>query len=344
MSFENLSEREQAILRVLIDHYISTAEPVGSRVLANRYPLQLSSATIRNTMQDLEEMGLIKQPHTSAGRVPTDEGYRLYVDSLINPQPLPDEIARQLREQLMNRQQRAVEDILGQTAHVLAQLTSQIGVTLAPSVDRGVISRIELVPVSERRLLVVLGIHAGIVRTVLLEVSADVDRKTIEDTQMALNERLAGQTLGTLKTNGADRLHDDQRADARLVKVFFDAADDLVQRPPGETLHIDGTANLFTQPEFTNHDVLSGVMRALEERLPIIQMLQSRGVGEGLVVSIGREVKIQGAEGCSMVSANYRVGRIEGTVGIMGPTRMEYAKVVSIVDYVAKLLSEQMEG
>ncbi|GAB4323145.1 MAG: heat-inducible transcriptional repressor HrcA [Candidatus Zixiibacteriota bacterium] len=344
MPFDNLTDREQQILRVLIDHYIATAEPVGSRVLANRYPLNLSPATIRNTMQDLEEMGLIKQPHTSAGRVPTDEGYRVYVDSLISPQPISESVASRLREQLMNRQKRTVEDILGQTAHVLAQLTSQIGVTLAPSVDRGVISRIELVPVSERRLLVVLGIHSGIVRTVLLEVSADVDRKTIEETQMALNDRLAGQTLGTLKTTGQERLRDDQRADARLLKVFFDAADDLVQRPLGETLHVDGTANLLSQPEFSNHTALRGVVQAIEERLPIIQMLQSRGVGEGLVVSIGREVKIQGAEGCSMVSANYRVGRIEGTVGIMGPTRMEYAKVVSIVDYVAKLLSEQMEG
>lgn len=344
MPFEKLSDREREILRVLIDHYVATAEPVGSRVLATRYPLGLSPATIRNTMQDLEEMGLIKQPHTSAGRVPTDEGYRVYVDNLINPAPIPEQIAQQIREKILTKHKRAVDDILGQTAHVLARVTSQIGVTLAPSFDKGVISRIQLLPVADRRLLVVLGIHSGLVRTVLLEVAADLERRTIEETEVALNERLAGLSLGSLRIDAAERVRDDQRADARLVKIFFDAADDLVERPAGESLHIDGTSNLISHPEFSDHEALSGVMRAIESREPIIQMLKARGVGEGLIVTIGREVRIEGAEGCSMVSANYRVGRVEGTVGIMGPTRMEYAKVVSIVDYMARLLSEEMEG
>ena len=343
MAFDKLSERERDILRILIDHYVATAEPVGSRVLANRYPLGLSPATIRNTMQDLEEMGLIQQPHTSAGRIPTDNGYRTYVDRLIESKPISEKLARKLREDLVADHKRAVDDILEQTAHVLASVTSQIGVTLAPRFEKGIVSRIELVPVAERRMLVVLGIHSGLARTLLLEVSSDIDLTLMKDTEAVLNERLAGQTLGSMVTTATERLKDTGRADARLVKLFFEAAEELIERPPGEALHVDGTSNLFSQPEFADHQVLGGVVRAIEERKPIIELLQQRGVAEGLLVTIGREVKLQGAHGCSLVTTNYQVGSIQGTIGILGPTRMEYAKVVSIVEYMAKLLSEQME-
>lgn len=343
MGFDQLSARERDILRVLIDHYIRTAEPVGSRVLSTRHGLGLSPATIRNTMQDLEEMGLIRQPHTSAGRVPTDEGYRTYIDNLIEPTPIPDELARRLREEIAAASKKAVDDILEQTAHVLAKVTAQIGVTLAPTLERGIISQIELIQVADRRMLVVLGVQTGLVRTLLLEVSAEVDRKAIEATQQALNERLSGQSLGSLRALLAQRLRDDSRADARLVKMFIEAADDLLARPPSEALHVNGTSNLFNQPEFADHETLGGVLRVIEQRTPIVEVLRQRGMGEGIVITIGSEVKLQGAEGCSLVSAAYNAGRVQGTIGIMGPTRMEYAKLVSIVDYVARVLSEEIE-
>lgn len=343
MGFDQLNDRERQILRVLIDHYVSTAEPVGSRVLANKFKIGLSPATIRNTMQDLEEMGLIRQPHTSAGRVPTDDGYRTYVDNLIEPQTIPDDLAKRLREELALEHKRAVDDIMAQTAHILASVTSQIGVTLAPRFDKGIISRIELVPVAERRLLVVMGIQTGLARTVLLEVAAEVDERSIELTQRALNERLAGQSVGTLRTTAPQVLKDDQRADPRLVKIFIEAAEDLIDRGSGESLHVDGTSNLFAQPEFADHQALGGVLRVIEKRTPIVNLLRNRGMGEGIVVSIGREVKLEGAEGCSLVSSAYKIGQVEGTIGILGPTRMEYAKLLAIIDYTARLLAEQME-
>ena len=343
MGFEQLSTREREILRVLIDHYIRSAEPVGSRVLSTRHGLGLSPATIRNTMQDLEEMGLIRQPHTSAGRVPTDEGYRTYIDNLIEPTPVPEDLARRLREEIVAASKRAVDDILEQTAHVLARVTTQIGVTLAPSLESGVISHIELIQVAESRLLVVLGVQTGLVRTLLLEVSTDVDRKAIEATQHALNERLVGQPLGSLRKLIAERLGDDSRADARLVKMFVAAADELLERPATESLHVNGTSNLFNQPEFADHETLGGVLRVIEQRTPIVEVLRQRGMGEGIVITIGSEVNLQGAEGCTLVSAAYNAGRVQGTIGIMGPTRMEYAKLVSIVDYVARVLAEETD-
>jgi heat-inducible transcriptional repressor len=344
MSFDQLSAREREILRILIEHYITTAEPVGSRVLSTKYTLGLSPATIRNTMQDLEELGLIRQPHTSAGRVPTNDGYRTYVDNLIEPQALPDELARRLHDEIAAASKRAVDDILEQAAHVLAEVSSQIGVTLAPTFERGIISQIELLHVAEHRLLVVISLQRGPVRTILLEVASEVDRKVIEDTQRALNERLAGQSLGSIRSEVTERLRNDERADARLVKLFIDAAEDMVQRPAAEALHVNGTSNLFSQPEFADHETLGSVLRVIEQRTPIVEVLRKRGVGEGIVISIGNEVQLQGAEGCSLVSATYTAGRVEGTIGIMGPTRMEYAKLVSIVDYVAKVLSQEMAG
>lgn len=344
MAFEHLSEREREILRVLIEHYVTTAEPVGSRILATRYPMGISPATVRNTMQDLEEMGLIQQPHTSAGRIPTDAGYRIYVENLLQPKPVPEALASRLREEMALVNQRAVEDILGQTAHVLASVSAQIGVTLSPSFEKGVISRIELVMVAEHRMLVVIGIESGLVRTILIEVGIALDRGGIEATEEALNERLAGQPLGSIRTTAPERLKDDVRADARLVKLFLDAAADLTTPPSGDMLHVDGTTNMLNQPEFNDHEVLGGLLRAIEKRTPIIDLLHSRGMGEGIVVTIGREGKVEGAEGCSLVSASYTAGRVGGTIGIMGPTRMEYAKLVSVVEYVAQLLSEQLES
>lgn len=344
MAFENLSDRERQILRMLIDHYVATAEPVGSRVLANRYPLGLSPATIRNTMQDLEELGLIRQPHTSAGRVPTDDGYRVYVDRLIESHAVPEALQRRLREELAVKHKHAIDEILQQTAHVLASVTSQIGVTLAPRFEQGVISRIELVRVADQRLLVVLGVHSGPVRTILLEVTADIDANAVRETESVLNERLCGQTLGGLKMAAATRLADAGSADARLVRLFVDAAEDLVDRESAGALHIDGASNLFSKPEFADHELLGGIMRVIERREPIVRMLKAHGMGEGLIVSIGREVQLEGAEGCSVISATYQAGQIQGTIGIMGPTRMEYARIVSLVDYIARLLSEQMEA
>ncbi len=341
---EGINERAQVLLKTLVERYISDGQPVGSKALAENAQLDLSPATIRNVVADLERLGLVHAPHTSAGRVPTDEGYRTYVDKLIEHQVVPQKLAEQLREQVAARHKHTVDDILEQTAHVLATVTSQIGVTLAPRFDEGIISRIELVPVAERRMMVVLGIHSGLARTVLLEVASNIAEGAMKETEAVLNERLVGQSLGTLQATLADRLKGADRADARLIRLFVDAAEDLVEGPPGEALHVDGTSNLFSQPEFADHEAMGGVLRVIEKRIPIIELLQKRGVGEGLIVTIGQEVKLEGAEGCSLVSSNYQVGRVQGTIGILGPTRMEYAKVVAIVDYVAKFLSEQMEG
>jgi heat-inducible transcriptional repressor len=174
MAFENLSERERLVLQSLINHYIATAEPVGSRSVAQKFRLGISPATVRNTMQDLEEMGLITHPHTSAGRVPTDKGYRVFVDSMMGLEALTPSEEDQIRREIC-ADYAAVEDILEQTARVLATVSRQLGVTIAPRFDQGVLTSINLIPVAEKKILVILAVKHGLVRTVLLEAESSID-------------------------------------------------------------------------------------------------------------------------------------------------------------------------
>lgn len=186
MAFENLTEREKLILANLIDHYISTAGPVGSRVIANKFGMGLSSATIRNTLQDLEELGLIEQPHTSAGRVPTDGGYRVYVDSLLKPDNLTEDEKQAIRQGML-REGRGIKEILGQTAKVLGEITSQLGLTVAPRFEVGILKDLRLIPVSDERLMVVIVVQAGLARSLILEVETTLSANAITDVEAVLN-------------------------------------------------------------------------------------------------------------------------------------------------------------
>ena len=200
MSFKNLSEREIKILKILIDHYVLTAEPVASRAIAKKYGLKLSPATIRNTIKDLEELGLVSQPHTSAGRIPTTEGYRLYVDYLLRPDEL-SESDRQMISGFLTGALAGIDQILEQTSRVLGSVSNQLGITIAPKFESGIITKLELIPVAERRVLVVLAMKSGLAKTVLLEVETDLKDIGLRETASILNERLCGLTVGEMKRN-----------------------------------------------------------------------------------------------------------------------------------------------
>jgi len=188
MAFENLSEREREILQNLIDHYILTADPVGSRVIANKYAMGLSPATIRNTMQDLEEMGLISQPHTSAGRIPTDAGYRVFVDMLLKPAPLSSAEKTIIQQMISSPSNRGIDTILGQTSKVLGDITNQLGISIAPKFESGVLTGIDLIPVAEGKILLVVAVKSGLARTILLEVESKVKEEV-----KSLEKKITGE-------------------------------------------------------------------------------------------------------------------------------------------------------
>jgi heat-inducible transcriptional repressor len=339
MAFDNLSEREKLILQSLIDYYVATAEPVGSRVVAQKFSLGISPATIRNTMQDLEEMGLVTQPHTSAGRIPTDKGYRVYVDSVMGREALSSVEEEQIRREI-HPDYAAVEDILEQTSRVLAAVSKQLGVTISPRFDKGVLTRIDLIPVADKKILVVLAVKHGLVRTVLLEAESNLSTEQVEKTASVLNERLCGLTLGEIKDSMNQRLKEATSADPRLIKIFLDSAENLLNFTETEEMHLGGTTNILDQPEFKDREKLKGFIQVLEEKKLLSELISSQGIKEGITITIGNEIERGEIQSCSLVTSPYRAGKVKGTIGVIGPTRMKYSKLVSLVEYTAKRLSE----
>jgi len=341
MAFENLSDREKQILLNLINYYISSADPVGSRVIATKFQMGLSSATIRNTLQDLEDLGLVEQPHTSAGRVPTDKGYRVYIDYLLKPDVLTDEEKKTIKNAIV-KEGRGINEILGQTARVLGDITRQLGVTIAPRFEEGVLGQLKLIPVSEGKIMVIVIVASGIARTVVLEVETSISASALQDVEQILNERLAGLTLSQIRTSIVDRLAD-YTGNGRLLQVVMDSHHKLWAEERGEDIHFAGTDKLLAMPEFANREKLSQLMKLLEDGRVLSDFL-SHASDEGLVITLGKENTINEIVNCSLVTSSYKVGNISGAIGIIGPTRMPYNKLVSIVEYTAKSITEVLSG
>ncbi|MCX6826489.1 MAG: heat-inducible transcriptional repressor HrcA [candidate division Zixibacteria bacterium] len=340
MAFENLNSRELRVLQNLINHYIQTADPVGSRVIANKFRMGLSPATIRNTMQDLEELGLIRQPHTSAGRIPTDSGYRVFVDMLLKTEPLTEADKSKIRG-MVNDGNKGLDAILSQTSRILGEITSQLGITISPKFDEGVLTRIDLIPVADGKLLVIVAVRSGLAKTILMEVESDIDIAELRQMESVLNERLAGLTLGHIRKTLNDRLANTS-CSSRLIKLFLDSKSVIWEDQGDEKLHYTGADKLISQPEFADRNRITDFFKLLENQKSLIEFLESKSVGEGIVITIGSENEINEMRSCSLVISKYQTGNNFGVIGILGPTRMPYSKLVSIVDYTAKSLSDAL--
>ena len=341
MAFEHLNEREKQVLYNLITHYIRSADPVGSRIIANRFRMGLSSATIRNTLQDLEELGLVEQPHTSAGRVPTDLGYRVYVDFLLKPDQLSVTEKEVIRDAIL-KEGRGVDAILGQTCKVLGDITRELGVTVAPRFDEGILKRLELIPISDERIMVVIVVKSGLARSVIIEIQAAISETLLREVQAVLNERLGGLTLGEIRRTITDRLSDVAEG-GRLVKLLLDSKDKIWTDLDPDGIHVAGADHLLKQPEFADMDKISELVRMLENGNLLGDFLREAH-DAGLVIVIGQESKYAEIINCSLVAASYSVGEISGAIGIIGPTRMPYSKLVSVVEYTARTITEALSG
>lgn len=341
MAFDNLTDREKEILLNLVQYYISSADPVGSRVIANKFKMGISSATVRNTLQDLEELGLLQQPHTSAGRIPTDLGYRVYVDYLLKPEALSQAEELAIRNSIL-KEGKGLNEILGQTCKVLGQITNQLGVSIAPRFDSGILKRIDLIPISEDRIMAVVVVHSGLARSVIIEIEAAVSEKELKEFELLLNEKLTGQTLGDIKNTISERLSP-FTGDGRLLKLVVDSKDKIWTEERSEDIHIAGADNLLIQPEFSDVNTIGEILKVLEDGKILSDFLQNTKE-EGIVITIGNENKINEIMNCSLVTTSYKVGNITGSIGIIGPTRMPYSKLVSVVDCAAKTITEALSS
>lgn len=341
MAFENLSSREKQILANLINYYIESADPVGSRVIANEFKMGISSATIRNTLQDLEDLGLVQQPHTSSGRIPTDLGYRVYVDYLLKPEELTDSEKNYIKSSIL-KHGRGINEILGQTCHILSDITKQLGITISPRFESGILKSLNLIQVSSERIMVIVIVRSGLARSMILEVEANIDEKELRDVELALNERLSGLSLGEIKRNISNRLKD-LTGSGRLIKLIVDSKDRIWSESSASDVHISGTNNLVMKPEFSDINKVVDLVKLLEDGVVLKQFLNN-AIDEGIIITIGGENKFKEIMNCSLVTSQYKVGKIRGRIAIVGPTRMAYNKLVSVVDYSARTITDLLSG
>jgi heat-inducible transcriptional repressor len=337
-----LNEREQSILHHVVYNYIQTAIPVGSRYISKHFESGLSAASIRNVMADLEEMGFLSHPHTSAGRMPTDSGYRFYIDYLMEMQNLSDSEKQQIQQQL--DQTNDAEEMLRETSKLLGKISHQLSVVTSPHLNSGVFEKIEMIPIASSKLLVVISVRTGIVRTIMMEIGAEVRRDHLDQVSRLMNERLTGLTLKEIRDSFIDRVRDVKDEKTGLIRLFIESVDQLfTDSKENEKVHIGGTKNIIDQPEFVDPKNFRSVIELIENEDIIVHLLEKHDeLQKGFVVTIGSENKDETAKEYSFVTTTYDVGGVIGRVGIIGPTRMNYSKLIPLVDYVAQTIAKML--
>ncbi len=336
----DLDDRSGEILKSVIQAHVLTGEPVGSRTLSKGAGLDLSPATIRNVMSDLEERGLLSQPHASAGRVPTDLAYRLYVDRLMSP-PAIDAGQAQRIDDALGQRRREIPELLGEAARQLSRVSQYVGVVLAPDMRRIVVERLEFVRLDASRVVAILVDRTGVVHNRILGVDAMIEQTDLDRIGNELSHRFSGKTLPAIREEiaaelAAERSAYDQRR-ATLLALGRDAV--AVDADATEVL-VEGASNLVGAVDPSDLTRTKELLRTLEQKGRLIGLLESVLEGQGVQVVIGHENPVLSLSDLSVVAATYGAGdRVLGTVGIVGPTRMEYARTIALVDHLAHVLT-----
>jgi heat-inducible transcriptional repressor len=344
----DLSDRERQVLEAVVRTYVDTAEPAGSRTVSRVYDLGVSAATVRNTMSDLEEKGYLFHPHTSAGRIPTDLAYRFFVDRLMEPlAPSPKERA-DLERELEGAGTSAVERLVVHATRALSLISNELGVAVAPALEEAVLEKLELIKVSTSKVLLVATIRGGVVRTVYADLPVEVPSETLLVVTVALNERLAGLQLSEIRRTLPERLRDsilDERG-ADLVNIFVQSSAELfdLRTLDAPQLHLGPASVLASQPEFESGEQLKHLISLTEQRDLLARTVGSREHAGHLRITIGSENDASMLADFTLVTAEYRVGDLKGVIGVIGPTRMPYEKVVTIVDYTSSLVTRMLAG
>ncbi|GIM47353.1 heat-inducible transcription repressor HrcA [Collibacillus ludicampi] len=333
-----LTERQQLILRIIVDDYVQSAEPVGSRLISKHIEVSLSPASIRNVMADLEEMGYLEQPHISSGRVPSEKGYRFYVDHLLPPVSVSEEEVRAIRRLLMERIDE-MEQVVQQTAQILSSLTNYTSIVLGPQIYEQTLKHLQLIPLHERSAVAIMVTNTGRVENKKVTVPEGISLDEIRKLVAILNEKLTGTPIYQIKK----RLYDEIAHELRRYMEQFEGAMDLfnqiVKTDANERIYLGGTAKILDQPEFRDVEKLRPLLDILEQSKTVVQLL---GANEepGIRVRIGQENDVDEFKNCSVISASYAIdGKHVGAIGVIGPTRMDYARVIKIINHLAAGLS-----
>jgi heat-inducible transcriptional repressor len=335
----DLDERDKRVLQAVIDSYISSGAPIGSTVLVRRYDFGLSSATLRNIMAELEDLGYLTHPHTSAGRIPTDRGYRYYIDSLISFENDTEDIEDHLR-QAPSLHGGDLQELMEEASRFLAALSHCAGVVISPSEPEGNYKHIEFVRLRGKQVLIIFVTNTGLVQNKLIELDENIQQQDLNFFSSYLDEELGQRALPEIRQRLIEKMQEEKRVFMLLMDETYRASQEVQERDT-EKVYIDGASQILENPEFANVEKMRTLFKALEDKYKLLKLLDRSVTAEGIKVFIGSENPYFEMQGCSLVVSNYKAGaNVVGTLGVIGPTRMQYKQVIHVVDYTAKLLSK----
>ena len=333
-----LGDRKLKVLQAIIRDFITTAEPVGSRTIAKKYDLGISSATIRNEMADLEELGYLEQPHTSAGRIPSDKGYRLYVDNLMNINKLALLQRQAIRTALLQKVGE-IEQAVSHTSKILSQMTRLTSVVLSPQFKQSRLKHVQLVPIDGNSVLLVIVSESGMVKNAVLRTLDNIGPATLEQISKLLNIHLQGLRIGDISTTIIGNIKKEMRLYSSVIESVLPTLISALEDMEDVRLYLDGITNMFNLPEYNNIHKAREFMSLLDQKDYLTDiLLNSR---DDVNITIGKENKYAEMKECSLITATYKInGKTVGKIGVIGPTRMDYDNIISIVDYMTQNLTD----
>jgi len=348
--------RGRIILSAIINEHLKTGEPIGSKIIAEKFANAsgLSSASIRSVMSDLEDFGLVEQPHTSAGRIPTDKGYRFYVDNLLGVLQLSNDDLSLINKELgLNELDSSVapDRLMERTSQLLSALSQNVGIVVTPSLAKDRLQHIEFVNLSDKRILVVLVSAPNIVHNKIIRLNETFSNEQLDRTSNYLNARFSGKSLAEIRTEILKLMHEETSLFDKLLQTAMILCSQSIESEEdnrGE-VYIGGTSNILTKPDFADLERLRELIRTIEEKTRLVQILtecieRDPSLKNDVQVIIGSENSASSLKNCTLITAPYRVGSGDtvGTLSVLGPTRIEYARTISIVTYVASMLEKMM--
>ena len=333
-----LTERKKKILQLIIDSYVATAEPVGSRTIARDFALGLSPATIRNEMSDLEALGYLEQPHTSAGRIPSSKGYRLYVDSLGAPN-LINENEQILIEQWYKSKILQMDELFQLTAKILSKMTNNLSVVTAYQENHIKFNYIKFLPLDEQRAILVLVTEDGVVENNIIKLPAGITHADLDTIAQRISNQLVGTPLQDVQQQTLRETYHDIISDGSLHQDLLDLVKQIHDQRNEGKVYLGGTTQMLKNPEFSSVNRVRELLQMVEERRLLKDILNSTSENFGIQISIGAENKFSGIQDCSVVRATYNInGHFAGTLAVLGPTRMEYAKIIAVMNFLENYL------
>jgi len=338
-----LSDRNQDILKALIELHIESAEPVSSQAIAQRLATRLSPATVRNVMAELEMAGLIHSPHTSAGRIPTDRAYQFYVSSLLNAQGLDAEEQRMLRAHYLMRDL-GMEEALRRVSRVLSELSCYTGMVMAPRFAQTIFRHIDFQALPDKRVLVILVSESGIVEHRIIQVEERIRQVELDQAAIYLNRTLGGLSMAEAQLRILQQMAEEKAQVDALVRRALRLSREVLRDDMNDQVFIEGTSHILEQPEFADLEKMKRLLRTFEQKSLLVSLLDRSRKAPGTQVFFGSTSGVEELSGCSLITASFTSGRgATGTIGILGPVRMPYSHVIPLVEGSALLISQMLK-